>query len=104
LPSLGGMRKASNRTSAFRDCCIILLRVSERPLHYSAISRIIREQTSLRPTERQVLGALRTLEGKGIVRRVSLGVYKFSAETSSVSETQSSAPSRSDVPPTVQQP
>ena len=98
------MRKASNRTSALRDCCHILLRVSEHPLHYSAISRIIGEQTSLRPTDRQVLGALRTLEGQGVVRRVSLGVYRFSAETSDISLTQTPAtpdPSKSDAAPGV---
>ena len=60
---------------AVRDSCQLLLKVSEHPLHYSAIARIIREQSPLRPTERQVLGALRVLESRGIVRRTTVGVY-----------------------------
>src|SRR3990170_2238441 len=67
---------------ALRNSCLVLLRVAERPVHYATVARLIREQTRLKPSERQVLGALRVLESRGDVRRASRGVYECVARTS----------------------
>ncbi len=80
-PESGGSNKRAAR-SDLQDCCLLLLRVSRHRLHYTAIARLIREQTSLTPTDRQVIAALRVLASEGIVTRTSRGVYESTTDPS----------------------
>jgi hypothetical protein len=72
----GACRSRPVFVSALREHCQFLLTVCGHPLHYTAIARIIRNQTFLRPTERQVLNALMVLQAQGVVRRTFVGVYE----------------------------
>ena len=77
--------------SALREHCQLLLTVYEHPLHYTAIARIIREHTILRPTERQVLNALMVLQAQGVVGRTFVGVYESTIGYSSIGRKPPSA-------------
>lgn len=64
------------RMQRLQEACHLVLRVTGNPNHYQNITRMVREHTSLTPTNRQVLYALRIMKSQGLVRCVRVGVYE----------------------------
>ncbi len=64
------------RMHRLQEACHLALRVTGNPIHYEIITRMVREHTPLRPTNRQILYALRIMKSQGLVRCVRVGVYE----------------------------
>lgn len=76
------IRRSSQRSARLermhrlQEACHLVLKVTGNPIHYQNISGMVREHTSLSPTDRQILYALRVMKSQGLVRCVRVGVYE----------------------------